>query len=54
MSANCCPPLTSIKELVFGNTLSSKQTPATYCEEGITRFLKEMGEMSKKYPSINL
>ncbi|MBL6858208.1 MAG: hypothetical protein ISQ92_05920 [Pelagibacteraceae bacterium] len=31
---------------------TSKQTPASYNEEGLKRFLKEVDEMSKKYPSI--
>ena len=31
---------------------NSKQTPANYNEEGLKRFLKEMDEMSSKYPSI--
>ena len=44
---------TEDENMIFAPGLhTSKQTPATYCEEGITRFLKEMGEMSKKYPSI--
>jgi|TARA_B100001964_G_C14181210_1_gene576355 hypothetical protein len=44
---------TDDENMIFAPGLhTSKQTPATYCEEGLERFLKEMDEMSKKYPSI--
>jgi hypothetical protein len=44
---------TDNENMIFAPGLhTSKQTPATYCEEGLDRFLKEIDEMSKKYPSI--
>ena len=44
---------TDNENMIFAPGLhTSKQTPATYCEEGLDRFLKEMKEDFKKYPSI--
>ena len=44
---------TDDEDMIFAPGLhTSVQTPASYNEKGIDRFLKEMGEMSKKYPSI--
>ncbi len=44
---------TGDENMIFAPGLhTSKQTPASYNEEGIDRFLKEMDEMSNKYPSI--
>ena len=44
---------TDDENMIFAPGLhTSQQTPASYNEEGLERFLKEMGEMSKKYPSI--
>ena len=44
---------TDDENMIFAPGLhTSTQTPASYNEKGIDRFLKEMGEMSKKYPSI--
>ena len=44
---------TDDENMIFAPGLhTSQQTPASYNEKGIDRFLKEMGEMSKKYPSI--
>lgn len=43
---------TDKEELIYAPGLhSSKQTPATFNEDGIERFLQEMDDM-KKYPSI--
>lgn len=43
---------TEREDLIFAPGLhTSKQTPATFNEDGIERFLKEMEDM-KKYPSI--
>ena len=43
---------TDNEDLIFAPGLhTSKQTPATYNEDGIERFLQEMEDM-KKYPSI--
>ena len=43
----------SNENMVTGHGLVySKETPANYNEQGIERFLKEMNEMSNKYPSI--
>ena len=43
---------TDNEDLIFAPGLhTSKQTPATYNEDGIERFLQEM-EDTKKYPSI--
>lgn len=43
---------TDREDLIYAPGLhTSQQTPATYCEDGIERFLQEMKDMSK-YPSI--
>jgi len=44
---------TDNENMIFAPGLhTSAQTPASFCEIGIARFLKEMNEMSEKYPSI--